>query len=239
MKGIVFDLDNTLYDRYATIRAFMEAGYSRIKPFINPGYDFEKAYEHVCHTESLFVCDGWKPVYNHLLEEHFFNADNIPSYEKFHHFTLEGFYHYAIGFDGIHEFLDELKMRGYQLAILTNMANNTDLQHVKLELLDLKKYFDVIVISGEYSKLMCGDAENRLYAKPNPLVFQYTAEQLGMEPSDLYYVGDNPKNDVMGAYNSGYTPIWVRSRSPWLLENKYIPKICVDNVKEILDFLVK
>ena len=84
---------------------------------------------------------------------------------------------------------------------------------------------------------MTGDPKHPDYKKPNASIFHYTAKKLGIDPSELYYVGDNPKYDVIGAYNGGYTPIWVRSRSPWSIDNKYMPKLIVDNVIDILDIV--
>lgn len=233
MKGFVFDLDNTLYDRYGTIEAFMRAYEKQMMPYINPAYDIEKAIDHVLHTEPLFIHNGWEALYPELVRENFFNKDNTPPYSQFQKFAKRGFTEFAVKFDGIPEFLQELKNRGYAVALLTN-ADDVKYQYNKLDILGLRNCFDKIIISGEYAKLICGEENNRTYEKPNPEIFYYTAEQLGFKPSELYYVGDNAKNDVMGAYNSGFVPIWVRSRSPWVIENKYLPKICVDNVLDIL-----
>lgn len=236
MKGFVFDLDNTLYDRYGTIEAFMRAGEQKIMPYINPAYNIDKAIDHVFHTESLYVQYGWESVYVHLREEHFFNEAKTPQFGKFQKFAKQGFTDFAVPFDGIPEFLRELKNRGYAVALLTN-AHDIRYQENKLKMLGLTDSFDKVVISGEFAKLMCGDEKNTEYSKPDPRIFLYTAKELGIDPSELYYVGDNPVYDVVGAVNSGFVPIWVRSRSPWVIENKYLPDICVDNVKEILDLI--
>lgn len=237
MKGIVFDLDNTLYDRYATIRAIMETNYEIIRPYLNPGYDFEKAYEHACRTEALYICKGWKVIYKKLCDEHFFNEEKIPPYEPFFDLVLKGLANCAVGFDGIRDFLTDLRARGYKLGIITN-CNNNALQRSKLERLGFdESLFDVIVLSGEYALETCGDTTVARCHKPYPGVFRYTAKKLGLPPEELFYVGDSPANDVMGALNSGYVPIWIRSRSPWVLENKYLPERCADKVTEISEFL--
>lgn len=236
MKGFVFDLDNTLYDRYGTIREFMMRGKDRIMPYINPAYDIEKAIDHVLHTEPLYISGGWEDVYAHLADEHFFNADNTPTFEKVRDFAKKGFTDIAVPFDGVPEFLAELKSRGYTVALLTN-SSDVPYQYAKLSNLGLTDSFDKIVVSGAFAELMCGDITNREYEKPDPRIFLYTAKELGIDPSELYYVGDSPVCDMMGALNGGYTPIWVRSRSPWIIENKYMPRLCVDNVKDILDLI--
>ncbi len=237
MKGIVFDLDNTLYDRYGTIGEFITRDWERVKKYINPAYSLEMALDHLFHTEAVYVHNGdWPGVYDALIRENFFNADNIPEYQKFSAFAGHGFETVGVNFDGIHEFLDELKNRGYKLAILTNAAK-VDYQNKKLNTLNIRHHFDEIVISGEYSEMMCGEPKNEKYCKPNASIFLYTAKKLGLDPSELYYVGDNPRCDILGAINGGYTPIWVRSRSPWSIDNKYYPELVVDNVIDILDIV--
>lgn len=237
MKGIVFDLDNTLYDRYETIRKILQKNYDRISPHINPGYDFEKTYQHACRTEALYICEGWKSIYEHLCREHFFNEENIPEYAPFFDLVLNGLSECAVGFDGIRDFLTDLRARGYKLGIITNCQNNA-VQRKKLQNLGFDDtLFDVIVLSGEYAQEVCGDPSNPRYHKPHPEIFRYTAEKLGIAPAELYYVGDSPSNDVVGSRKGGYVPIWIRSRSPWVLENKDLPERCVDHVKDIVKFL--
>lgn len=234
MKGFVFDLDNTLYDRYATIAKFMTLDWERIKKYVNPAYNLERAIDHVIHTEPLFVIDGWQPVYEHLVAEHFFNADNIPCLEKFCDFGVEWFKKVAEPYPYTKNVLNVLKMRGYKLGVITASGKDWRRQYTKLELLGIRDMFDFIVVSGEYAEKMCGDPDNQLYSKPYACIFEYAARQLGVEPKDLYYVGDNAKNDVVGARNGGYTPIWIRSRSPWLLDNELIPELCFDTIEGIL-----
>jgi len=98
MKGFLFDLDNTLYDRYATLRAICESDTQRLLPWLNPGYTLERAIEHLLHTEPLYIPHGWKPVYRQLVAEHFFNADNTPSWEEFAAFIVEGMSRVAVPF---------------------------------------------------------------------------------------------------------------------------------------------
>ena len=237
MKGIVFDLDNTLYDRYGTISEFLTQGWDRAKKYINPAYTLEMAIDHVLHTESVYVHNGdWTGVYEALVKENFFNSDNVPEYKKVSNFAARGFETIGVNFPGIHEFLDELKNRGYKLAILTNAADVV-YQNKKLGTLNIRHHFDEIVISGEYAEMMTGNPKHEDYRKPNANIFLYTAQKLGIDPSELYYVGDSPRCDIMGAINGGYTPIWVRSRSPWSVDNKYYPELVVDNVIEIFDIV--
>lgn len=236
MTGFVFDLDNTLYDRYGTMEEIFRRSYDRMKKYINPAYDFEKTVTHACRSEALFIFGGWESVYSHLVEENFFNRDNIPSFKKVREFMLDGFSSVAVPHPYTIPVLNQLKEKGYKLAILTN-ASLIDYQNKKIQILGIAEYFDEIVVSGQYSMLMCGKNDNTDYFKPNASLFEYMASLLDERPSDLYYVGDNPTADVIGAINGGYVPVWIRSRSPWILDNSLMPKHSFDTIEGVLTLI--
>lgn len=223
MKGFVFDLDNTLYDRYGTIRMFMEAGADRLMKYINPAYTLEMAIEHACRTEAIYITHKWKDlnawegVYGQLVKECFFRYDNVPSFKKFRDFAFHGFSNYACKHPYAETVLKTLKSKGYKLALLTN-ADDWNYQHSKINRLGIGDYFDEIVVSGKFAMDSCGDATDKRFYKPNAEIFIHTAKLLGVRPSELYYVGDNPNADIIGAINGGYTPVWIISKSPWVLE---------------------
>ena len=237
MKGFVFDLDNTLYDRYGTIEAFMAAYWDELKAWVNPSYSFERAVMHMCHTESLFIFDnGWKSWYDHLVDERFFHHNNTPDYPEFEKFLRKGFSNYALNFPFTNNVLIKLKEAGYKLGILTN-ASDTVFQNRKLDLLGFRPLFDAIVISGEYAMNDCGDTYNKEYYKPNPKPFLHVAELLGVEAEELYYVGDNPIADVQGAINSGFTPVWIKSRSPWTRTDLPMPELSFESIECLTELI--
>jgi putative hydrolase of the HAD superfamily len=46
-------------------------------------------------------------------------------------------------------------------------------------------------------------------AKPDPAIFQFALPTLGLDPSDVVYVGDSVKYDVRSAEAAGMTPLHV------------------------------
>ena len=237
MKGFVFDLDNTLYDRYGTIEAFTAAYWDEFKAWVNPAYSLERATEHLCHTESLFILEnGWKSWYEHLVSEKFFDHNNTPDYSAFDAFLRKGFSNYALNFPFTANVLVKLKETGYKLGILTN-ASDVVFQNRKLDILGIRDHFDAIVISGEYAQQDCGDTYAKEYYKPNPKAFLYTAELLGVKAEELYYVGDNPIADVQGAINSGYTPVWIKSRYPWTRTDIPMPKLSFESIESLTELI--
>lgn len=96
--------------------------------------------------------------------------------------------------------LRALASAGYRLAILTNGPES--LQHPKLQALELTSFFHTVV---------CADTAGA--GKPDPRIFQVTAQRLGVDPLSCWHVGDQPQSDGLGAVASGMRPILLdRSR---------------------------
>ena len=235
MRGFVFDLDNTLFDRYGTIRALMMNESEHIVPYLNASYDIERAVCHAIHTESLYICGGWEGVYDALCREHFFNAENMPEYKKFADFVRRCFEKYAVPFPFTVRLLENLKSAGYKLGIITN--GDGKLQRRKIELLKFGGFFDEIIVSGEFADKMCGDERNFDYWKPNRIIFDEMARRLNVPANELYYVGDNPLNDVRGCAAAGFVPVWIKSLSPWPYGSCEMPEYSFDNIDGLRELI--
>ena len=96
--------------------------------------------------------------------------------------------------------LNELKRRGYRLAILTN--NPPASQRQKIEAGRLQGCFDAIVYAAELK------AE-----KPAREGFLQVASRLKTKPEEMVMVGDNLYDDIEGALNSGYRHGFFMARS--------------------------
>lgn len=76
-----------------------------------------------------------------------------------------------------------------------------DLQREKLAATDLLGHVDAVAISGEV-----GDG------KPNPPVFEFALDELGVEAAAAVMVGDSLSRDMAGAAALGMATIWRPSR---------------------------
>lgn len=236
MRGFVFDLDNTLFDRYGTIGKVMETNWEKLKPYMNISYDLERAYRHFIHVEAIFGIEGtWRVIYDQLTEEHFFNVANTPDYTMFIDFIQGNFSEIAVPFDYTKQLLADMRAAGYKLGMITN--GYSWLQRAKIKLLGFENIFDEIIVSGEFAQEMCGDSENPDYQKPSRAIFDEMSARLDIPSQELYYVGDNPRNDVMGAENAGYVPVWIMSNGPWPYENEKVPQhrfYSVDGLRSLI-----
>lgn len=52
------------------------------------------------------------------------------------------------------------------------------------------------------------------FGKPDPRVFHHACAELGVEPGETAYVGDEVEADVHGPHRAGLAPVWIRRESP-------------------------
>jgi putative hydrolase of the HAD superfamily len=83
-----------------------------------------------------------------------------------------------------------------KLAIVTNGVSG--LQRRKLNGSGLLHWFDVVAVSGEVT-----------IGKPNPGIFEWVTQQLGVKAHRCAMVGDNPERDIQGGLNAGMKTAWV------------------------------
>src|SRR5882724_3818236 len=89
---------------------------------------------------------------------------------------------------------------GLALGLVTN--GDAGMQREKIVRWDLARFFDVVVIEGEFG---CG--------KPDARVYRHALETLGAHPRDAWMVGDHLVWDVLGAKQVGVSAAWLdRSR---------------------------
>ena len=95
----------------------------------------------------------------------------------------------AILFDGIKTLLDDIRILGIPMAIVTDLT--AQIQFKKILYFNLDGYFDFIVTSEESGS-----------DKPHPSSFELAIEKIQPKSDHIWMIGDNPKNDIYGARNS-------------------------------------
>ena len=92
-------------------------------------------------------------------------------------------------FPEVAEVLEALRSAGLSLAVCSNWDWNLDKQIAALGLAD---HFAVVTCSAR-----CG------FWKPHPAIFELTVRALGVDPSEVIFVGDNYRNDIEPAERAG------------------------------------
>jgi putative hydrolase of the HAD superfamily len=104
------------------------------------------------------------------------------------------------------ECLERYRRAGVGLALVTN--GDARQQRYKIERWDLAKYFDAMVIEGEFG-----------VGKPDASVYRHVLAKLGVEPAKAYMVGDNLEFDVDGPQRLGVRGLWLDRRGEGLPED--------------------
>ncbi|WP_344753186.1 HAD family hydrolase [Gryllotalpicola koreensis] len=108
----------------------------------------------------------------------------------------------AAGFAGQRAYPDVAPMlaalaeRRLPTAIVTNGA--AQVQRASLTAIGLDGRFDAVIISSEHG-----------IAKPAPAIFALAIGELGVEPVEAWFIGDNPSTDIAGALNAGIQAVWI------------------------------
>jgi len=99
-------------------------------------------------------------------------------------------------FPGVLEALGRLRQRGVPLALVTNGDRRQ--QRRKIEQHDLERFFDVIVIEGEFG-----------VGKPEEPVYRHALAALAARPDEAWMVGDNLEWDVAAPQRLGLRAAWI------------------------------
>lgn len=190
ITAALFDLDGTLFDRDAALRAFAAAQHARFRaawPNVSQEY-------YVAHLLALDQRGAvWKDrVYQALVQETGANGvtwgELLADYEA-------GFPAHGQAFPFAREVLATLRERGFRLALITNGL--TRLQSRVLRALALEDYFEAVLIS---------EAEG--VRKPAPEIFLRALRRLHARPEQAVMIGDNPVADIASARAVGLRTVW-------------------------------
>ena len=118
--------------------------------------------------------------------------------------------------------LRELQERGIRMALITNgMAGH---QRAKVERFDLARFFDCVLIEGEFGA-----------GKPEERVYRHALDRLGVTPDQTWMVGDNLEWEVAAPQRLGMTGIWVDPRETGLPESSTVrPDRTIKALPELL-----
>lgn len=88
----------------------------------------------------------------------------------------------------------------HKLGIISN--GDFMQQSLKLEKMGIKKYFQIIITSGEIG-----------IAKPNTMLFDIACKKVNEFPQNCYYIGDDLKLDILPCNEIGMKGIWINRKN--------------------------
>ena len=125
-------------------------------------------------------------------------------------------------FPGVPEALGRLRGGGVAMALVTN--GDTRQQRAKIERYDLGRYFDAVLIEGEFGA-----------GKPDEIVYTHVLERLGVAAGEAWMVGDHLEWDVGAPQRLGLRGVWVDREGAGLAPDKSVrPHRIIREFPEIL-----
>jgi len=218
IRAVLFDLDETLIIRAGAIRAFIAGQYERFAGRLG-GIDAATYASRFLDMEDngRIAKDKLYPDFVAAMEITGVSADELlEDYRQIYPSC-------AVLSDGARETVEAIHAQGLPVGVITN--GNERVQRAKLESIGLTQLFNPIVISEVVGM-----------SKPDPAIFRLATSQLGIDPAETLYVGDNPTVDIVGAAAAGLQTAWFRNGQPW--PEGIIPRadVDIDALPELLHF---
>ncbi|MBU9722801.1 MULTISPECIES: HAD family hydrolase [Bacillaceae] len=209
MKAAIFDLDGTLLNRDASVKDFINRQHDRLSEQLRH-VDKDRYISRFIELDQRGYV--WKDsVYQQLVQE--FEINEVTWQELLDDYKSE-FKNHCIPFENLTSMLEKLKQHNFQLGMITNGYGQFQMDNI--EALNIKKYFDAILIS-----------ELEQIKKPNPQIFKRALERLEVSAEESIFVGDHPENDVKAAKNVGMIGVWKRDHQ-WNEEEVHADYIISD-----------
>lgn len=215
IKGILLDLDNTLYgyevcNEYAKSELFHQIEKDFGKEYLRVAEAFDAARNAV--NKSL---KGTAAAHSRLLYiQRTLEILGISAFHavRYHDLFWEKYSENMRLFDGAIGFLERAKNSRMKICIVTDLL--AEIQLKKMSYLGIDRYIDIMVSSEEAGA-----------DKPAPEIFLLALEKLGMKKEDVVMIGDDEEKDIKGAEGVGirairaYPSIFASGRLAEMLEN--------------------
>lgn len=183
-KGVIFDLDDTLYSE----KQYVISGYRAVAEFLNDADADMKLWD--------YFLDG-KPAIDELLESKGIEDRKTECLKVYRsHMPKISLY------EGIPELINKLRASGIKVGIITD--GRVEGQKNKIMALGLDKLVDDIIITDELGGVQ--------FRKPNDIAFRIMQCRWKIPFEQMVYVGDNPIKDFQAPKQLGMQSIYVKNK---------------------------
>ena len=195
-RAVLFDLDNTLYDREAAFGRWADA-------YLRNTLRLTDAEEARCVRALITEMDadgyGSKAAIFERLHALYPTLPGLPA-RSVDVFFDEFLAHISPEAE-TETLLDALQGADMPFGVITNGSAR---QWRKIESLGLTRRTDCLFVSETFGG-----------KKPARAIFEAAAAHLGVPPARTLFVGDNPTVDVLGAQAAGMKAAWLHRGHPW------------------------
>jgi uncharacterized cofD-like protein len=188
MKAIIFDLDDTLYDCTGSL---LEASRKRAaKAMVNAGLPCTEEEAYLMQKELSEKHGPYYPVFNEISITFNMGHELVRS-------ALKAYNSNEVNgiqlFPDVIPTLKKLAQEKYKLFLMS--TGIYERQHKKIELLDLKPYFDEIIINDQEVGLLMEDC------------FEAILRKYSLSPQNVVVVGDRVRGELRIAKSKGMVTV--------------------------------
>lgn len=233
---LFFDLDNTLWDFKKNSQIAMLATFKHFKIGVLK-IRFEDFFEvYLKHNHALWESYRKKEVGKKELIRRRFEATFLElgiegiDTNRMNASYLNEMPKQKTLYPGVIETLEYLKMKRYQMFIITNGFK--EVQHKKLESSGLNPFFEKVFTSEEIKT-----------PKPGREIFEYAVTSVNAKKSNSLMIGDDWEVDVIGATNFGIDAVYIGNKENSKSKNEYLTSLnksiifCFTNIGQIKSIL--
>lgn len=208
IRGVIFDLGNTLI-HFEGFRpeVIQEADQQLLDHLVEEGLEVdpqpflarfrEKVNQYYDEREAEFIEYTTNYILRVVLEELGYKdvEESLLSPALKSHYKV--FQAYWKPEEDAKPTLKQLQKEGYKLGIVSNAADDDDVQTL-VKNAGLRPFFDFVLSSAACR-----------VRKPNPYIFQLALQNWGLPADKAVMIGDTLGADILGARNAGLYSIWL------------------------------
>jgi putative hydrolase of the HAD superfamily len=186
-KGVLLDLDNTLYEYAPCHEAGLITSYKHFSSSrkISPG-EFRREYnlakEKTKSDAGKTAASHSRLLYFQKFSESYFGKTGALFSLKMEEAYWKGFFEKMELLTGVSRFLADCSGRGIKICVVTDLTARIQLK--KIIALGVDKYIDFVVSSEEAGS-----------EKPSKKIFSLALNKLELGPKEVVFVGDDHERD--------------------------------------------
>lgn len=224
VKAILFDIDDTLYDRVLAQVKVLEIMVQSL-PLLFNNLQISKIRGAFLESDRITTADFSAGVSSTNIRDSrsrlFLKLLGISesNTEKITEIYVQQYPRCNTPLTGAVQLIRELSLR-YKLGAISNGL--PDVQYRKLETLGLRKMLSCIILSEEIG-----------IRKPDVRIFLKAVGALDVLPAQCLHIGDSYASDVVGAMNAGMKSCWFNHSKTSLSAGDLEPDFTVKDLLEI------
>ena len=205
VRGVVFDLDDTLYPE----KDYVKSGYRAVAQFLGEPEIADRLWNYFENGKMAideYLKEAGKPEFKDRCLEIYRNHQ--PEVRLY---------------DGVEKMISSLKERGIRVGIITD--GRPEGQRNKIKALGLEKLVSDIIITDELGGVQ--------FRKPCDIAFRIMARRWRLPYEEMLYAGDNANKDFHAPGQLGMQCVWFKNSDGLYQSSREGVAFCINDINEV------